>query len=224
MGVPDGSLGIAQSNIAQGSLLSLKQETLHYIAQNTTFIVNNADISSSSVGDTLTLAAGASDVILPVPDFVIVTPTDNDAATMTVSVLVTGNRMGKKVSEEISVTGDTAATGTVLFDEVTEVKITAISGNAASDLLDVGFSATAAGTRLGIFDNLNHVKCAIHHRQQGNVNVLDTLDATSINAGESAFLWAGLATSVAAGDTVTLLYYAKGDLDGWHQNDRWSNS
>lgn len=141
-------LGISFNNVDKSSFLSLKRDfIIHPLAASATYFVNAYGISASVVGESATLAAAAAKPLFDarLPTF---TVNDNSGTSLTCTVRITGRRFGRQFYQDVSSTGaasGTAVAATHLMDEITSVKIIAISNNAASDTISVGFDDTWLG-------------------------------------------------------------------------------
>jgi hypothetical protein len=102
-------------------------------------IVDGMDIGSSSAGDTCTIAA-QPDVARPVT----FTITDANASITILSLIVKGvDENGHSIIEYLHFGGGGSKTGTgkQYFKYIHEIEIDQISGNGASDVLDIGIGA-----------------------------------------------------------------------------------
>ena len=104
-------------------------------ASDTDAIVDAKDISSSVAGDTCTIADYTPDLPRPI----IVTVTDANASITAFRIIVKGNDADENyIEESFYLAGGLVQTGKRYFKRVTEVEIDEITGNGASDVLDVG--------------------------------------------------------------------------------------
>jgi hypothetical protein len=102
-------------------------------------IVDGADISGTSAGDTMTIAAQPD-----VPRPVTFTITDANGSVTILSIIVKGeDRYGDSVVEYLHYGkgGSKTGGGKVYFKYIHEIEIDQISGNGAADVLDIGIGA-----------------------------------------------------------------------------------
>jgi len=101
-------------------------------------IVDAADLSSTTAGDTLTITDHTPDM----PRRLTVTLTDADSSITQLTVIIKGIDQDGNYIEESWYLSDlvsgTAKQGNLYFKRVIEVEVDAIDGNGASDTLDVG--------------------------------------------------------------------------------------
>lgn len=149
-------IGITHKNFDPTSFPALVRETIEKpIASDTNYFSSatsggaqgSFDISASTVGTTVFLSSEAARPLYYArrPQ---ATMTDASGTTLRVTLRVTGKRFGRPVVQNIDlVASGTAVQGTRVIDEITEVKIIAITANAASDVLIVGFDDSWLGLK-----------------------------------------------------------------------------
>ena len=104
-------------------------------ATDTDKIVDNADISATVDGGTMTLATTWMDVPRPV----IVTITDADDSIIRMTIIVKGTDAdGSYREERFFRHSGKVQTGKVYFKSISEIEVNEINGNGASDVLDIG--------------------------------------------------------------------------------------
>ena len=114
---------------------------------DTDYFIDNYDLESKVDGQVATAAASRPDVPRPV----IVTVTDADTSITQLHIIIKGyDADNKYVEESFWLEGGLVQTGVEYFSLVTEVEIDEITGNGASDALDVG-----TGSHLGVWVQLS---------------------------------------------------------------------
>ena len=214
---PSGAgLGITAAELATQSLLRVKKEFFIAHAADVDYIVNEVDLTTLSVDDLLTLLTAADGRLLPNACQVTMTVVDASGTGASVTARITGRRMGRKCYEDITVTdsagGGTTGTTDQFFDEVEEVKVTAISGEAASDTVAVGLSGNSLGLRQGRVQQVSDVLAVRWLDESGSYSENQVVPSTSNVREEDSGIY-GL--TLAAGDIYEVLYYDPGHDDGF---------
>lgn len=127
--------------------LLVRENLIKPVALDVDFFVTAADISAAAVGASLTLTAAAARPLYHarMPS---ITTVDNSGTNLSVTVRIAGRRFGKLFYQDITATGaggGETVSGTHVIDEIVSCKIVAISNNAASDTVAVGFDGKWLG-------------------------------------------------------------------------------
>lgn len=150
-------VGIVASNVSPQSFLKLRREHILFpLAAVDDFFATTAanSIASAAAGTAVVLTAPGA-LSLTYARLPQVTATDALGSTLAVTVRLVGRRFGKRVQQDISTSGGTqTVNGTLCLDQLVSATIIAISGNAASDTLKIGF----ADSRVGLFNPIRSVK------------------------------------------------------------------
>lgn len=207
-------MGIVTSNLSPQSFLRLRREALdlplaadvdYFSSASAGGAQGSQSIAAAAVGTAAFLSAIAT--AAPVRYGRLPTLTITDAAfasALSVTVRIVGRRFGRQVVQSITATSSSitpvTVAGTSVIDEIVSAAITAISNNAASDTMSLGFD----GTRLGLMAPIKSVK---------SVKFLEKLvsGAPDANAGATAGAAGAIATtgSIRAGSVIQSSTYVK---------------
>lgn len=183
-------------NLGPDSLLRYRRDYFFGpIAATTNKIVTTVDPSTLSVGGNLTLVTYASGLLQRRARRITMTLTDDDVGGgLTVTLRITGQRWGNNVSEILTVTcvDNVATTGTSVnvYDEVTELKVLAVTADSGDDLI-VGIDGTSFGLDFPI-DNVADVNSIVNvstNTEAAQVAISSTVVQAGAPTGGS--VWGG---------------------------------
>lgn len=125
----------------------VRENIIKPVALDIDFFVAASSIATAAVGDSLTLTAAAARPLYHarMPS---ITTVDNSGTNLSVTVRLACRRFGKLFYQDITATGaggGETVSGTSVVDEIVSAKIVAISNNAASDTVAVGFDGKWIG-------------------------------------------------------------------------------
>lgn len=179
------------------------------IAATTNYLVTTVDPSTFTAGTTtLTLTTAGGLMFRRARRFTMTLNDDDVAGGLTVTVRITGQRWGQPVSEMLTVTctdtNDTTGTSVNVYDQITEIKVMAVTADAGDDCV-CGIDGTSFGLDFPI-DNTADVQSII------NVSTNTEAAATAVS---STTVQAGAATggSVYGGSYIKGITLA--DTDRW---------
>lgn len=173
-------------------------------AASTTLYANATALAGTVAGTTFAVTAanpsiGGRNVVLTPNDF------DSDSS-LIVTWRVDGyDQFYMPVSETLSTTGDTAATGEKIFAKVTQIYTTSIAGLEASDTVSLGTGSKVGITKMFSTD-LHELKQASLVNAAGTGITAITVNTTNFDSTYHALKAAAFGGAVTDGDTVALLF------------------
>lgn len=143
--------GVQQHQIDANSLLRLEKVwILNPLATTTNFYVASVDPSGLTVGNALTLtAAGGVLTSCGRKPTLVLTDASGGGGGLSVTATFFGQLRGNPVSASVTTTctsgSATTSTSTQVFDQITSIVVTAITGAGAGDALTCGISGDGLG-------------------------------------------------------------------------------
>lgn len=168
-------------------------------ATTANFVVASVDPSTLTSGQSLTLAAAVSGLALRVARKITMTLTDasGGAGGLSVTIQINGNRFGKPISENLTVTctsgAATLGTSTLVYDQVTSVVARVLTTTGVGDALTVGIDGTTLGLSKPI-DQVNDV-LSIIKLVSGVEQTPIAISSTTVDVANSAIVHGGTITA-----------------------------
>lgn len=179
------------------------------------FFVTSVDPSGLTAGTALTLTAASSGLMLRHPRRATISITDasySAGTPLTVTVRIIGQRMGRRVVEDLAAVATSGSVLTVtsdaLFDEITSATPILLTNTASGDALTVGLAGAALGLKYRI-RSVSDV-LLICNVASGTEQTATAISATTVDVDQSCVQ--GL--TLAATDDWTVKYIARED-DGF---------
>lgn len=196
--------GIKLPQIADDSHLRLVREVImNPRATNDALIVASVDPSTIGAGGTCTIAF--AHMLRPARKITVTLNDDDAGGGLTGRFQISGHRFGVPISEVVTVTctdtNDTVGTTTLVFDQVTEVRILSLTADSGDDLT-VGIS----GDGLGLMHPIDNVSDVLQVVKivSGTEQTPLTLSSSNVSVANASFDHGG--TITAANDAFVVTY------------------
>lgn len=223
------ALGIGHQNCdPNGHLALVREEICLPIAQDADYFTSasdggaqgNFDVSAASSGTTVFLSTTAAKPLFYARRLRAVM-TDNSGSDLRVSIRVNGKRWGFPQSETLSMTeSGTAVFSTLMYDEVTSIKVVSITSPAASDVIAVGFDDSWLGLKQPI-SSRKDIKM-VYKIANGTPDANGPKITSDITAAMVKVSTAGLdvkslysSSAIAVTDRYLIEYVSKGGAAQW---------
>lgn len=204
------SAGMNLNQLAPDSLMRSRRDFYFApIAASTNYLVTTVDPATFTAGTTTLTLTTAAGLMFRRARRVTMTLNDDDAGGgLTVTLRITGQRWGQFITEMLTVTctdtNDTTGTSANVYDQVTELKVMAVTADAGDDCI-VGIDGTSFGLDFPI-DNTADVQ-AIFNTSTNTEAAATAVSSTTVVAG------APTSGSVAGGSYIKGITLA--DTDRW---------
>jgi hypothetical protein len=206
--------GVNQNQLSEDSHLRLVREVImNPRATTANLIVASVDPSTLTAGQALTITY--ANLLRPGRK---ITVTLNDAGPggLAGTFQINGHRFGMPITENVTVTttttSDTVGTTTLVFDQVTSIKVLSLTDTGSGDALTVGISGDGLGL-LHPIDEVNDV-LSIQKIVSGTEQTPIAISSTSVDTTNHAINHGGAIISTSDIFVVTYLRSKKFDAPG----------